>query len=172
MRCAWRTWRLTRASVHASSLARACTCAVLVNWKSVGLTFLLERERERQEAAQAAAAAGGGSRDGGTIKGRMEDLERLVVPLDACVGCHHCRVQLGGGDEAPKPAERAHVTALRLTAAHTRTAHCHCPCLGAHAVHTPPQHAHATTHHAHTIAGPPTGWFTWWRLWACARCWA
>lgn len=54
--------------------------AVLANWKTIGLTFLLEREREKQEAALAKAGVGGVP--AGKVK-NMDELERLVVPLDA-----------------------------------------------------------------------------------------
>lgn len=51
--------------------------AVLVKWKSVGLTALLEREREQQEAL--IAASGGRASKSRTA----DDLERLLVPFDA-----------------------------------------------------------------------------------------
>lgn len=50
---------------------------VLVKWKSVGLTALLEREREQQEAL--IAASGGKASKSRTA----DDLERLLVPFDA-----------------------------------------------------------------------------------------
>jgi len=50
---------------------------VLVKWKSLGLSSVLEREREQQEAL--IAASGGVS-----SKSRsMDDLERVLVPFDA-----------------------------------------------------------------------------------------
>jgi hypothetical protein len=54
-----------------------CAPAVLVKWKSVGLTALLEREREQQEAL---IAASGGKASKSRTAG---DLERLLVPFDA-----------------------------------------------------------------------------------------
>jgi hypothetical protein len=51
--------------------------AVLVKWKSLGLSTLLEREREQQEALIAASG-------GVASKARStDDLERLLVPFDA-----------------------------------------------------------------------------------------
>lgn len=52
-------------------------CTVLVKWKSVGLSILLEREREQQNALIAASG-------GVPIKSSSaDDLERLLVPFDA-----------------------------------------------------------------------------------------
>lgn len=59
------------------ALALHVMLAVLVKWKSLGLSTLLEREREQQELLIAASG-------GVASKARStDDLERLLVPFDA-----------------------------------------------------------------------------------------
>jgi acyl transferase domain-containing protein len=72
----------TQAPTHPHGAALLRT-PVLANWKSIGFTFLLERERKRQEAAAAAAEDGEVAQGRQLIGKSMEELERLVVPLDA-----------------------------------------------------------------------------------------
>ncbi|KAF8061339.1 dapb3 [Scenedesmus sp. PABB004] len=64
-------------------LTVAFITGVLVRWKTIALEFYLLRRQAEDEAEAAAAAAAGGARARTHMLGTLDDVERLLVPLDS-----------------------------------------------------------------------------------------